>query len=95
MIAKIWAILQAETIYIPLHHQTLAYAMKDGWNIATSPQDRIDMRAWSEKAPTGWGLAAGAAASTACRGSRAGADEAAFAELESRLQGQRLGGRPR
>jgi peptide/nickel transport system substrate-binding protein len=44
MIAKIWAILQAETIYIPLHHQTLAYAMKDGWNIPTSPQDRIDMR---------------------------------------------------
>jgi peptide/nickel transport system substrate-binding protein len=44
VIAKIWAILQAETIYIPLHHQTLAYAMKDGWNIPTSPQDRIDMR---------------------------------------------------
>jgi peptide/nickel transport system substrate-binding protein len=43
-IGKIWAILQPELVYIPLHHQTLAYAMKDVWNIPTSPQDRIDMR---------------------------------------------------
>jgi peptide/nickel transport system substrate-binding protein len=43
-IAKLWAILQAEAVYIPLHHQTLAYAMKDMWNIPTSPQDRIDMK---------------------------------------------------
>jgi peptide/nickel transport system substrate-binding protein len=43
-IGKIWAILQPEIIYIPLHHQTLAYAMKEVWKIPTSPQDRIDMR---------------------------------------------------
>jgi len=27
VIGKIWAVPQDETIYIPLHHQMLAYAM--------------------------------------------------------------------
>jgi peptide/nickel transport system substrate-binding protein len=44
VIAKLWDILQGETVYIPLHHQTLAYAMRDAWDIPTSPADRIDMR---------------------------------------------------
>lgn len=32
-IAKLWAIFKEEAIYLPLHHQALAYAMKAGFNI--------------------------------------------------------------
>lgn len=43
-IAEIWKQLHDETIYIPLHNQTLAYAMKDTWNLPISPENRIDMK---------------------------------------------------
>ncbi len=43
-IAEIWKVLADETIYIPLHHQTLAYAMKKNWDIATSPQNTVFMK---------------------------------------------------
>lgn len=32
-IAKLWALFKDETIYLPVHHQTLAYAMKSGFDI--------------------------------------------------------------
>jgi peptide/nickel transport system substrate-binding protein len=32
-IAKLWALFREETLYIPVHHQTLAYAMKTGFDI--------------------------------------------------------------
>ncbi len=43
-IADLWKTLHEETIYIPLHNQTLAYAMKDTWNLPVSPENRIDMK---------------------------------------------------
>ena len=46
-IAKIWQILHPATLYIPLHHQTLAFAMKDTWDIPTSPENRIDMKLYT------------------------------------------------
>ncbi len=48
-IAKIWNTLSDETIYIPLHHQTLAYAMKKDWDIATSPQNSVLMKLFAPK----------------------------------------------
>lgn len=44
MVAEIWKQLHEETIYIPIHNQTLAYAMKDSLDIPVSPQNSIDMR---------------------------------------------------
>ena len=32
-IAKLWALFREETLYLPVHHQTLAYAMKTGFDI--------------------------------------------------------------
>ena len=32
-IAKLWALFKDETLYLPVHHQTLAYAMKAGFDI--------------------------------------------------------------
>jgi len=32
-IAKLWALFKDETFYLPVHHQTLAYAMKTGFDI--------------------------------------------------------------
>jgi peptide/nickel transport system substrate-binding protein len=43
-IASIWAIIAKDNPYVALHHQSLAYAMKDNWDIKVSPENRIDMR---------------------------------------------------
>jgi peptide/nickel transport system substrate-binding protein len=43
-IANIWKTVHDEVIYLPLHHQTLAFAMKDVWNIPTSPQNVVHMK---------------------------------------------------
>jgi peptide/nickel transport system substrate-binding protein len=43
-IAKVWSIIQADNPYIPLHHQMIAHAMKDTWDIKPTPENRIDMR---------------------------------------------------
>jgi peptide/nickel transport system substrate-binding protein len=48
-VAEIWKILHPATLYIPLHHQTLAFAMKDMWDIPTSPENRIDMKFYGAK----------------------------------------------
>ncbi len=44
VIADIWKKLADETIYVPIHNQTLAYAMKDTWDLPVSPENRIDMK---------------------------------------------------
>ena len=47
--AEIWKTLQAETIYLPVHHQTLAFAMKDIWDFPTSPQNSVHMKNYAPK----------------------------------------------
>jgi peptide/nickel transport system substrate-binding protein len=32
-IARLWALFKEETLYLPVHHQTLAYAMKAGFDV--------------------------------------------------------------
>ncbi len=48
-ISDIWKTLQAETIYLPVHHQTLAFAMKDIWDFPTSPQNSVHMKNYAPK----------------------------------------------
>jgi peptide/nickel transport system substrate-binding protein len=43
-IAELWRILHEETIYIPIHHQMLAYAMKREWDIPISPDNQVFMK---------------------------------------------------
>jgi peptide/nickel transport system substrate-binding protein len=43
-IADIWKTLADETIYIALHHQTLAYAMKDDLDIVVAPNNTVLMK---------------------------------------------------
>jgi peptide/nickel transport system substrate-binding protein len=46
-IAAIWKELADETIYIGLHHQTLAYAMKDDLDIVVAPNNTILMKGFA------------------------------------------------
>jgi peptide/nickel transport system substrate-binding protein len=48
-ISEIWKTLQEETIYLPVHHQTLAFAMKDVWDFPTSPQNSVHMKNYAPK----------------------------------------------
>jgi len=43
-IAELWQILSEETIYIALHHQMLAYAMKSDLDIKVSPENHVHMK---------------------------------------------------
>jgi peptide/nickel transport system substrate-binding protein len=43
-IADIWKTLSEDTIYIALHHQTLAYAMKRDLDIPVSPDNVVHMK---------------------------------------------------
>jgi peptide/nickel transport system substrate-binding protein len=43
-IAEIWRTLQDETIYIPLHDQLLAYAMKSDLDVPVSPDNWVHMK---------------------------------------------------
>jgi len=43
-ITKIWATLADETIYIPLHHQMLAYAMKRDLDIPVAPDNTVHVK---------------------------------------------------
>lgn len=43
-IARIWRIVHEATIYLPVHTQTLAYAMKKEWNFPVSPQNTVFMK---------------------------------------------------
>jgi peptide/nickel transport system substrate-binding protein len=39
-ISEIWAAVQAETIYLPIHHQVLNWGMKDNINFPVQPEDQ-------------------------------------------------------
>lgn len=43
-IADLWKTLSNETVYIALHHQTLAYAMKRDLDIQVSPENHVHMK---------------------------------------------------
>jgi peptide/nickel transport system substrate-binding protein len=43
-IARIWGTLADDTIYIGLHHQMLAYAMKNDLDIPVSPENQVHMK---------------------------------------------------
>jgi peptide/nickel transport system substrate-binding protein len=43
-IARIWSIVHGETIYIPLHHQMLAYGMKKDLDVPVSPENTVFMK---------------------------------------------------
>jgi peptide/nickel transport system substrate-binding protein len=43
-IARIWNVVHGETIYIPLHHQMLAYGMKKDLDIPVSPENTVFMK---------------------------------------------------
>jgi peptide/nickel transport system substrate-binding protein len=43
-IARIWGVVHGETIYIPLHHQMLAYGMKKDLDIPVSPENTVFMK---------------------------------------------------
>ncbi len=43
-IAEIWKVLQDETIYVPLHDQLLAYAMKADLDVPVSPDNVVHMK---------------------------------------------------
>jgi peptide/nickel transport system substrate-binding protein len=48
-IGEIWGVLQKDIVYLPIHHQMLAHAMKDEWDFPTSPENRIDMKNFAPK----------------------------------------------
>jgi len=39
-IGKIWATVQEEQIYLPVHNQVLNWGMKDGINFDVQPEDQ-------------------------------------------------------
>lgn len=48
-IAKLWALFKDETIYLPIHHQTLAYAMKSGIDIPVDVSNQPKLKYLSFK----------------------------------------------
>jgi len=48
-IASIWKTLSDEKIYLALHHQALAYAMKSDLDIAVSPENQVHMKFYAPK----------------------------------------------
>ena len=48
-IAKIWSTVQDETIYLPVHHQVLTYAMKKEWDFPVSPANFVYMKQHAPK----------------------------------------------
>jgi peptide/nickel transport system substrate-binding protein len=43
-IARLWQRLKAETIYVPLHNQTITYAMRDEFDIPVDVSNQIKMK---------------------------------------------------
>jgi len=43
-IADIWKTLSADTVYVAIHHQMLAYAMKGDLDIPVSPENQVHMK---------------------------------------------------
>jgi peptide/nickel transport system substrate-binding protein len=50
MIAKIWAILKEETIYLPIHHQSVSFAMKPFVDVPVDPENQPKFKYISAKA---------------------------------------------
>ena len=48
-IAEIWTQVQEDVVYLPIHHQTLAHAMKDDWDLPTSAENSIHMKNFAPK----------------------------------------------
>jgi len=48
-IARIWQMLQEETVYLPVHNQVLAYAMKKEWDFPVSPQNAVYIKFFAPK----------------------------------------------
>lgn len=48
-IAKLWALFKDETIYLPIHHQALAYAMKSGINVPVDVSNQPKLKYLSFK----------------------------------------------
>ena len=48
-IAKLWALFKEETLYLPVHHQTLAYAMKAGFDIPVDVSNQPKLKYLSFK----------------------------------------------
>ncbi|MBI3451273.1 MAG: ABC transporter substrate-binding protein [Rhodospirillales bacterium] len=44
MIAKIWAQLQSDVIYLPIHHQVLAFAMKNNIDVPVDPENQPKLK---------------------------------------------------
>ena len=42
-IAEIWAQVQEDRVFLPVHNQLLAYAMKDGISLAVHPENQPKM----------------------------------------------------
>lgn len=43
-IAKLWNMFKDEAIYLPVHHQTLAYAMKNGFDVAVDVSNQPKLK---------------------------------------------------
>ena len=43
-IAEIWRFVQDETLYLPVHHQTLAYAMRNSIDVPVDPENQPKMK---------------------------------------------------
>ncbi len=48
-IAQIWSTVRDETIYLPVHNQMLAYAMKKEWDFPVSPPNFVYMKLHAPK----------------------------------------------
>lgn len=48
-IARIWGIVQDETIYLPVHNQVVTYAMKKEWDFPVSPANFVYMKQHAPK----------------------------------------------
>lgn len=53
MIAQLWQKLKAETIYVPLHNQTITHAMRDGFDIPTDVSSQPKMKYVGAAKPEG------------------------------------------
>ena len=43
MIAEVWAQVQEDRVFLPIHNQLLAYAMRDGINLPVHPENQPSM----------------------------------------------------
>ena len=44
MIAAMWETVKADTVYLPIHHQVLNWAMIDGIEATVDPDDQVKVK---------------------------------------------------